>query len=336
MRKNAFTLVELLVVIAIIGMLVGLLLPAVQQAREAARTMQCSNNLKNIGLACLNHESGMRCFPSSGWTYTWTGDADRSGKEQPGTWNYAILPYLEQNALYQCCSDGQPDTVTAEQKKGAVTLFDMPLSVYNCPSRRAAKCYPAQVSYTVVNSDAKVEKNTTSHPRSDYAGNYGCLDATPYANSSKPGSVTDLSPMRSWSQSQWEERGTENGVIYRRSAVKIGEIRDGTSNTYLAGEKYVQPQFYEAPGDAGDDSNMYDGTDDGSIRTGYYASGSSSYVPLQDRDGMNWRFAFGSPHAGTLGMVMCDGSVQRISYSIEPENHSYLCNRKDGKPVTLE
>ncbi len=106
---RGFTLVELLVVITIIGILIALLLPAVQAAREAARRMQCTNNLKQLALGCLTHESMTGRFPTGGWGYGWTGDADRGNDwRQPGGWLYNVLPYIEQQSLHDMGA-GAPD-----------------------------------------------------------------------------------------------------------------------------------------------------------------------------------------------------------------------------------
>jgi len=92
--------VELLVVIAIIGVLVALLLPAVQAAREAARRSQCQNNLKQMGLSALNYEGSQKAFPSTGWGWHWMGDPDQgAGKNQTGGWIYSLLPYIEQSGI---------------------------------------------------------------------------------------------------------------------------------------------------------------------------------------------------------------------------------------------
>src|SRR5262245_56637338 len=99
--RPAFTLVELLVVIAIIGVLVALLLPAVQAAREAARRMQCQNNLKQFGLAFQNHHDQIKHLPTDGWGFNYVGDPDMGfGTEQPGGWTFNILPYCEQKTVY--------------------------------------------------------------------------------------------------------------------------------------------------------------------------------------------------------------------------------------------
>src|SRR5947208_1320984 len=98
--RRGFTLIELLVVIAIIGVLLGLLFPAVQKVREAASRLQCANNLKQIGLALHNSHDTYRRFPSGGWGWAWVGMSDRgTGPDQPGSWIYNVLPHVEQGNL---------------------------------------------------------------------------------------------------------------------------------------------------------------------------------------------------------------------------------------------
>ena len=320
--RAAFTLVELLVVIAIIGMLVGLLLPAVQQAREAARVMQCSNNLKQIGLACLNHESTIKFYPNSGWGYAWVGDSDLGmGWKQPGGWSYQILPFMEQQALYSIMGDGNMSTMN---KAAGSTLLQTPLAFLHCPSRRTPKLYDGSTTDTGGNYTRPAQR-----AKSDYAScmgdyGYGQLEdirtAPGYSNVTKSGYTP-----KNFSS-------VMNGIMYCLSQTSIGEVRDGTTNTYLIGEKYVQPENYEKSGN-GDDMGAYVGTDDDNSRT----CDPAKFYVSQDRTGYGApaSLAFGSVHAGSFGMVLADGSVQRVSYSIDKETHANLGNRKDGEVSVL-
>jgi prepilin-type N-terminal cleavage/methylation domain-containing protein len=170
-RRRAFTLVELLVVIAIIGILVALLLPAVQQAREAARRSQCQNHLKQIGVGFLNFESTNKFLPGAGFSPWFVGDPQMgAGRKQPGGWMYQILPYIEEQALYDMPNDGQKKLVTQQQKTAAVAMQATPVTIFNCPSRRPAKAYVWALTpnWKPLNSDP-----ITSVARGDYAANSG-------------------------------------------------------------------------------------------------------------------------------------------------------------------
>ncbi len=317
--KTAFTLVELLVVITIIGILIGLLLPAVQSAREAARRLQCQNNLKQMGLAFLNHEHTHGYFPTGGWGCQWVGDPDRGfNMKQPGGWAYNILPYAEQQALWSL-GTGLSGTEKASKLAQCVGT---PLSFQNCPSRRRAVAYPNRTEYrlSVTTSLAPVAG------RSDYAANMG---STNYWGGGSPGSYSAGDDL---SEQQWldtyQSKNAYNGVVYRRSEVTTAMVRDGLSNTYMVGEKYLMPEYYTTGTGGNDDQTMYVGHDQDVLRGSYWA-------PLQDRSGVLGSYTFGSAHSGAFNMAMCDGSVRPISYSINSQTHLALGARASGEVIDM-
>jgi prepilin-type N-terminal cleavage/methylation domain-containing protein len=315
-----FTLVELLVVIAIIGILVALLLPAIQAAREAARRTQCQNNLKQIALGCLQHHDSFGTFPSSGWGWTWSGDPDMGfGREQPGSWLYHILQFIEERDLYALGSDGNQGTITAQQKAGAAIREVTPVSALFCPSRRAARSRPKTYAYSSKNSDTPPGPVVAM---TDYAANVGPLtgNAGKPENSQlggMPGSITGIKDFA------WPPLlSRQAGVIYGGSQVRMKHITTGTSKTYLCGEKYHTPPSYEDGSDYTDTESAWTGNNDDNLRTCYLQ-------PTQDRVGLKPEVyvAFGSAHSSAFFMANCDGSVDSIAYDINLDTFKEGCSR---------
>src|SRR5687768_16711114 len=130
--RQAFTLVELLVVIAIIGILVALLLPAVQAAREAARRATCTNQVKQLGLAWQLHHDVHKFLPSAGWGYNFMADPDRgAGAKQPGSWAYSCLPYLEEQSIHQIGA-GIAGSTSAPKRAALADLSSRPVAAFYC------------------------------------------------------------------------------------------------------------------------------------------------------------------------------------------------------------
>jgi len=323
-RRPAFTLVELLVVITIIGILIALLLPAVQSAREAARRAQCKNNLKQLGLAALEHHEAHGYFPSGGWGHKWVGDPDHGfGLRQPGGWMYSVLPYLEQEALHQLGAEGSAQA----KKTAAEELQTTPLTVFCCPSRRRAILYPFRVDAVTWNrpynpgiGGVRVDP-TPMIAKSCYCMNGG---------TAWPGYHGGPKTIAAAATHNWPSISKSKGIVFWRSETKMAHVTDGASNTYLIGEKYLNPDAYEGWAGGGDAQSMFIGVDDDCVRWG------GVNLPLsQDRPGWWNPRIFGGPHANGCHFVFCDGSVRVISYSIDIETHRRLAHRKDGLPIDV-
>ncbi len=362
-RRFAFTLVELLVVIAIIGILVALLLPAIQAAREAARRTQCQNNLKQIGIACLNFESTHKAYPAGGWGFLWMGDPDRGvGRGQPGGWIYQICPYMEEGsvaAVGKGLNAAQKRTELQKQISSVITSM-------NCPSRRRAMAL-AGLTPDGTPTDSEQPYNVDMPPlvaKTDYAINGGhsnmstgrgpagiCLSIYPKWG---PGTAAP-GPSCLFTNDDRVIATQFSGISTDHTGATIRQVTDGTSKTILAGEKCLQPRFYDTGyGDPpnwkandGDNNSMYQGYDWDTTR---FPSGSfdnsgkpQGRLPLRDTDcdgsaatlgqcpaAGDIKGVFGSAHSSTVNLVYCDGSVHTVEYDIDPLIWNDLGGRKDG------
>ncbi len=327
-RNAAFTLVELLVVITIIGILIALLLPAVQSAREAARATQCANNLKQLGLGTLQHEQANRFFPCGGWGWLWIGDADRGFTlKQPGDWLYNILPYVEQQALHDLGSG----LIGTARQNAVVPQVTTPLVIENCPTRRPLGVFP-NVDNTIVGA-GDTAYNCGFCPfvsHLDYGINTGGDVTNDYYTFGPTTLAQGDSPSYPWNDPVADKL---SGVSYLRSQVPMADVTDGASNTYLIGEKYLNPDSYFTGQDAADNETSMSGYDNDNCRCAgaYLLNGQTTYyTPMQDTSGYPDMFRWGSAHSTGARFVFCDGSIHVISFSIDPETHRRLANRGDG------
>ena len=342
-RESGFTLVELLVVITIIGILIALLLPAVQAAREAARRMQCSNNLKQLALGALNHESANGYLPTGGWGPTWAGDPDRGfGRRQPGGWIYNVLPYIEQQPLHDAGAGqtrsrgtGRRDRSTVDHAAGGPQLSEPsgppPLPIdpqqafdYSAGGQTSLQSLPVLVGKT------------------DYACNAGTTgDGT--AMPGGPGSLAAGDAMPATGSNSWQNSTTQTTRASRTpTRDTMADITDGASNTYLLGEKYCDPYHYYDGQSNWDDQVWDTAADWDTMRfTGSttppgdpnFLLNNQDFFPSQDTPGLGQGLAFGSAHANGFYMAFCDGSVQFMNYSIDPAAHWCLGNRADGQTI---
>jgi prepilin-type N-terminal cleavage/methylation domain-containing protein len=309
-RRRAFTLVELLVVIAIIGILVALLLPAVQAAREAARRMQCSNNLKQIGLAILNYESNNNVFPTGevhggSWNAGYSPSSGGAGGAPPnhcewdgqiGIWSNLIFPQLEQQAAHD-----QLDFEKRKQWKSAAnkTIMQTDFPGFRCPSDGYKGL---TTNWATVENICRIQH---------YYGVSGDDEGsnTPHDD----GALT------------YGHCNKHNGLFWNDSQITQGEIKDGTSNTAMVcevwGRTYVSHQAPPAqPGESSRGMNLHNVV--------YF-----NYTPNSNRSNP-WKA--NSFHQGGVMCVFIDGSVHFLSDTIDLATFRALSTIKGGEVINAQ
>ncbi|MBN2216557.1 MAG: DUF1559 domain-containing protein, partial [Pirellulales bacterium] len=316
-RSRGFTLVELLVVISIIGVLIALLLPAVQAAREAARRITCTNNLKQMGLAMQSYHDALESFPPS--YVIWPGGGGVNGTPDPATrdagpgwaWAALLLPRLEQQSLHDSINFGLP-CWHAENHAPTQAI----LNVFQCPSAIEAD--------RVINVKTRDGNNLATFGPSCYVANAG---------NEEP-----------WEHTTDDYSAIADGPIYRNSRNTLDDISDGTSTTVLVGEH--TPELSEktwvgvVPGAWVTAKPPYDATSTAkpaatlvNAHSGPSSTESPSkiHVPTDpSRPICGWF----SAHASGCNVVMSDGSVHFISHLISPTTWAGLCTMSGHEVIS--
>ncbi len=295
---RGFTLVELLVVVAVIGILMGILLPAVQAVREAARRTNCRNNLHQVGLAMTQYHDALQRLPPS--------------RPADGflTWYVFILPFCEENSLYERFDLRAP---YADQPSEAVQTR---VSVYFCPSRRTEG-----ISLFETNGEQVGVVG-------DYAGNAGSSEFFPFDewalfDGDLDGTINS-------------GRAADNPVVAGRlvkgpvGRYRFSDLVDGQSTTFLVGEKAVNLDFQRQPGGQGDGA-IYNGNEPGtSMRLGGYGLEVNSQHDVFSPGAVP---VFGGAHSALCNFLFADGHIDSISTNIDVELYRRLCSRRDRQVV---
>ena len=296
-KDNGFTLIELLVVIAIIGILVGLLLPAVQQAREAARRSQCSNNVKQIGLACLNYYDANKAFPA--------------GFDSIGAlWTARILPFLEEDSLHS--------TIVFDETAG------------NWGSTNEDACGVVVSAFRCASMTVPLHMNNSGIPERVPVSYRGSAGSNIYSDdgSTIPGSA----PVGAKSL----EEVPLDGMLWGASEVRFRDVRDGTSKTVLIGESYTDPEYtkdgqgmdYWALGSPQADPWSYGGAGGTEYSEAVGSMGPKMNSRLDPSvDGRMMEVSFGSYHPSGANFGFADGSVRFLNESIELATYQALGSR---------
>lgn len=303
-RRKGFTLIELLVVIAIIAVLVALLVPAVQKVREAASRIQCTNNLKQIGLASHNfHDSNKFVVPS------WLG-SNALDPDGWATWAVLLLPYLDQGPIYSLWNLDYPASTQTP------AAYQAQLSVYRCPSRPP---------FVLSQNDFVAGGGGLS--------DYGACFGTGANGSNSNGAII---PVATMGQSTTTD-ASGNPVLKKgwRGQLTLTGILDGTSNTLMFGEKHIRPNSLRGKNE---DRSIFGGQNN-SIRRMAGIDANGDIRPLrapEDQTGVDANSSFGGPHRGFCQFVFCDGTVRAVPLSIDLQPLTNLIRRDDGNAVSLD
>lgn len=298
-QRHGFSLVELLVVVTIIGILIALLLPAVQAARESARRTQCSNNLKQLGIATHNFHDTYRFLPPA-----FIGD-NSDTPDGWATWGAIMLPYIEGGNQYALWDVSKRNVLQQPQ------AYQTQISTYSCPSYRQPVLSISDFA-------------TPGGSLSDYAASFGTEALYTNSNGALIPNYPDIDqtgPIVQWKLLSW------------RGETRLADITDGLSNTTLFGEKHIRPKSLRGKNE---DRSVFSGVRN-THRRMMGISPNGNLRPLLTPDVQTPSVAnssFGSPHPGVCQFVFCDGSVKPLSILADLQTLSNLVTRNDGNAVS--